>query len=66
MVPLFIMPPWMTTAANVSPVKWAVLAFEGAIWRGFSAAEMLLPCGILPAVGAVCFAIGARAFRQTA
>jgi ABC-2 type transport system permease protein len=63
MVPLFVMPSWMATAGNVSPAKWAVLAFEGAIWRGFSASEMLLPCGILLAVGAACFAIGTRAFR---
>ena len=39
MVPLFVMPPWMATASNVSPVKWAVLALEGALWRGFTAAR---------------------------
>jgi ABC-2 type transport system permease protein len=65
MVPLFIMPSWMITASNISPAKWAVLAFEGAIWRGFSAAEMFLPCAILVATGVVCFAIGTRAFRRT-
>ena len=66
MVPLFIMPSWMITASNISPAKWAVLAFEGAIWRGFSAAEMFLPCAILVATGVVCFAIGTRTFRRTA
>jgi ABC-2 type transport system permease protein len=65
MIPLFAMPSWMVTAGNVSPAKWAVLAFEGAIWRGFSATEMLLPCAILVATGVVCFAIGTRAFRPT-
>ena len=59
MVPLFVMPPWMATASNASPVKWAVLAFEGALWRGFGLAEMALPCAILLAVGAP-FALGAR------
>ena len=63
MVPLFVMPPWMATASNVSPVKWAVLALEGALWRGFTAAEMLLPCAILALVGAVAFAAGVRNFR---
>jgi ABC-2 type transport system permease protein len=65
MVPLFVMPRWMATAGNVSPAKWAVVAFEGAIWRGFSPAEMLAPCALLVAAGVVCFAVGARAFRAT-
>ena len=63
MVPLFVMPPWMATASNVSPVKWAVLALEGALWRGFTAEEMLVPCVILALVGAVAFAAGVRNFR---
>ncbi len=58
MVPLIAMPPWMQTASHASPVKWAILGMEGAIWRGFSLAEMLLPCAILLAVGVVAFAAG--------
>lgn len=57
-VPLFIMPGWMQSLSNVSPVKWGILALEGAIWRGFSLAEMVLPCAILIAVGGVTFAAG--------
>jgi ABC-2 type transport system permease protein len=60
MIPQFVMPPWMLAAANISPVKWAILGIEGAMWRNFSAAEMLLPCGVLLAFGAVCFVIGTR------
>ncbi len=60
MMPLFLMPAWMQGASSISPIKWAVLAFEGAIWRGFSFAEMLLPLGILLGFGALCFALGAR------
>ena len=63
MVPLFVMPPWMVTASHVSPVKWAILALEGATWRGFSPAEMLLPCSILLIVGVASFALGAKLFR---
>ena len=63
MIPLFLMPAWMSAAGNFSPAKWAVLAFEGAIWRGFSFLEMLRPCGILVLIGVVCFVIGTRAFR---
>lgn len=60
MVPLIAMPDWMQTASNVSPIKWGILALEGAIWRGFSLREMLLPCAILVGVGVVCFALGVR------
>ncbi len=65
MVPLFVMPPWMLVASNVSPAKWAILGLEGALWRGFSPAEMALPCGVLVGVGLVCFTLGARAFRTS-
>ncbi len=60
MVPLAFMPSFMKTISHFSPVKWGVLALEGAVWRGFSTSEMLLPCGILLAVGAGSFALGAK------
>lgn len=59
MIPLFAMPPWMLQLSNLSPVKWAVLAIEGAIWRGFSVAEMATPIAILLATGVVCAVLGA-------
>ena len=58
MIPLIAMPPWMLTASHFSPVKWGVLALEGAIWRRFTFVEMLLPCAILLAIGATGFSIG--------
>jgi ABC-2 type transport system permease protein len=64
MVPLFAMPAWMQAAGTVSPVRWGILALEGAIWRGFGPAEMVLPCGILLAVGGVTFAVGAWLFGR--
>jgi len=63
MIPLFIMPPWMRSVSNLSPVKWAILGMEGAMWRGFSFREMLLPCAILLGIGIVFFAVGVRLFR---
>lgn len=65
MIPLFFMPSWMRTIGTFSPVKWSVMAMEGAVWRGFSFVEMLKPCGILVAVGVVCFTIGVRVFDWT-
>jgi ABC-2 type transport system permease protein len=60
MIPLLFMPSFMRVASNLSPVKWSILALEGAIWRGFTLSEMLLPCAVLIAIGAVCMAIGTR------
>jgi ABC-2 type transport system permease protein len=65
MIPLFILPSWMRTISHFSPVKWAILSYEGAVWRQFTLGEMLLPCGILWAVGIVCFLIGVRTFAWT-
>ena len=58
MIPLMVMPSWMLTLSNFSPVKWGILGLEGAIWRGFSLTHMLLPAGILLAVGVVAFTAG--------
>jgi ABC-2 type transport system permease protein len=57
------MPPFLETLSNVSPFKWAIVAVEGGMWRGFTAADMLLPCGILLGVGAVAFVIGVKRLR---
>lgn len=66
MVPLIAMPGWMVSLSHLSPVKWAILAYEGAIWRGFSSADMALPLGILLIVGSVAFLLGAYRFRSIA
>jgi ABC-2 type transport system permease protein len=58
MVPLMAMPAWWSTIGSVSPVKWSILAIEGAIWRGFGPAQMFMPIAILLAVGAAGLAIG--------
>lgn len=65
MIPLMIMPSWMQALSNFSPVKWLVLGVEGAIWRGFSMTEMLLPCGILLGIGVFFFALGVKVFDFT-
>jgi ABC-2 type transport system permease protein len=66
MVPLFFMPAWMQQLASVSPVKWVVYALEGALWRGFSISEMMVPCLILVGIGVATFTIGTRAFVWSA
>ena len=48
----------MQTLGNISPMKWTLLAYEGAIWRGFTLNEMLLPCAVLVAIGVLAFTLG--------
>jgi ABC-2 type transport system permease protein len=59
MIPLAFMPAFMRPLSQASPVKWSILSLEGAIWRGFTLAEMLVPCGVLLAIGAAALALGA-------
>jgi len=65
MVPLMMMPSWMVTISHISPVKWGILAIEGAVWRGFTFSEMMLPAAVLIGFGVVMFTIGAIKFRHT-
>ncbi|MCA9319135.1 MAG: ABC transporter permease [Planctomycetes bacterium] len=65
MIPLAFMPKTMATLSNFSPVKWGILAIEGAVWRGFDLREMLWPCAILLAIGAIGFAFGLRALVRS-
>ena len=59
MIPVVFMPKFVRTISNFDPVAWAVYAVEGAIWRGFSFTEMLIPCGILCGIGLASAALGA-------
>ena len=65
MIPLIAMPQWMLKLSNLSPVKWIILSLEGAIWRGFAWSEMVLPCGVLLAVGATAFVLGTWRMAKT-
>ena len=65
MVPLMFLPKWMVPVSHLSPVKWGIYALEGAIWRGFTLAEMALPLTVLTLVGLVTFVIGVLVFRKT-
>jgi ABC-2 type transport system permease protein len=64
MIPLVAMPAWLAALSDVSPVKWGILALEGAVWRGFTLGDCALPCGILLAVGGVGFVVATLVFRR--
>ncbi len=63
MMPLEFMPESLRQFASISPIKWSILALEGAVWRRFTVQEMLLPCGVLLGIGLGCFVLGSRIFR---
>ncbi len=65
MIPLVFMPSYIKTLSHFSPVKWSILALEGAIWRGFTLTEMVMPCGILLGIGAFCLAFGVARLSRT-
>lgn len=65
MVPLMFMPSWMRMLSNFSPVKWGIISLEGAIWRGFSLQEMMLPVAVLCGTGLVLFFIGVTILTKT-
>jgi ABC-2 type transport system permease protein len=60
MVPVSFMPEWMQRLSDLSPIRWGILALEGALWRGLGPRELLVPSLILGAVGAVAFGLGLR------
>ena len=64
-IPLSFMPARMQTVSSISPFKWAILALDGAIWRGLTRPEFLYPCAVLPGFGVVGFALGTRLFAWT-
>jgi ABC-2 type transport system permease protein len=64
MVPLVFMPSWMKPLSNISPIKWSIVAIEGAIWRGFSPAEMMLPLLVLVGIGVLSFTVGVIRFSH--
>lgn len=62
MMPLAFMPSFMQTWSHASPVKWSILALEGAIWRNYSIMDMLLPWTILIVIGSLGFALGMQLY----
>ena len=67
MVPLSVMPDWLVHVSDASPVKWGIVALEGAIWRDVPLSELLVPCAVLLGLGIAGLAAGLElAERQEA
>ncbi len=65
MIPLAFLPDILRMFSDLSPVKWSVLALEGAIWRDFAFSEMLLPCGVLLGIGGACLTAGVMVLARS-
>lgn len=64
MIPLAFMPELLQMFSSISPVKWGILAIEGAIWRQFTFTEMLLPCSVLIGIGLAGLGLGLVLMRK--
>lgn len=64
MLPLVFMPEWMRALSVVSPIRWAILAIEGGIWRDSDWSDLVLPCGILLGVGICGVLAGSRLLKR--
>jgi ABC-2 type transport system permease protein len=61
--PLAIVPPFMQTLGHLSPVAWAMDAFQELIWYGGGFGDILLELGVLTAAALALFGIGVASFR---
>jgi len=61
--PLEIVPDFMQTIGHISPVAWAMDAFQDLIWYNGGLPDVLPEIGVLLAAAAVLFAIGIRSFK---
>ena len=64
MMPLVFFPSWLVPFSHISPVKWGIYSLEGAIWRGFTLGDMMLPLAILLGVGALGFVLAMRVQKR--
>jgi len=64
MIPLIFMPKWMASIGELSPIKWAVVSFEGSFWRQYSFVDLMPTTGLLLTLGVVCFLIGSYIFNR--
>ena len=53
MVPRFFMPDLLKDLGWLTPNTWALEAYSGVFWRGEPLTDVLLPIGLLTAVGIV-------------
>jgi ABC-2 type transport system permease protein len=65
-VPTAFMPAWMQDVSKLSPMRWALQALEGGIWRGYAPTEpaMLTPVLVMIALALAGLALGVWSLRR--
>ena len=63
--PLSIAPEFMQIVGHLTPVAWAMDAFQQIFFFGGGLGDVLLPVGVLAVATVVLFAIGIRTFRYS-
>ncbi len=63
--PLEVMPPFMRTLGHISPVAWAMDAYQVLMFQNGDLRAVLLPLSVLLGMTIVFFVIGVRRFRYT-
>jgi ABC-2 type transport system permease protein len=58
MIPVMFMPDFIAKLSIFSPVRWAIVGLEGAIWRTYTWTELIQVCGVLVSIGVVGLLIG--------
>ena len=64
MIPLMFMPKWMAAVGDFSPIKWAVVSFEGSLWRQYTLVDLLPSTLLLLTLGVVAFTLGSYIFNR--
>ncbi|MCP3673165.1 MAG: ABC transporter permease [Gammaproteobacteria bacterium] len=64
MIPLMLMPKWMGAVGDFSPIKWAVVSFEGSLWRQYTLVDLLPSTLLLLTLGVVAFTLGSYIFNR--
>ena len=54
MVPRFFMPEWLRELGWLTPNTWVLEAYSGIFWRNSGFSEILMPCGLLAGLAAIC------------
>ncbi len=66
MIPVVMMPSWMASIGQFSPVKWVVISLEGSLWRQYSLSDLLPNTLLLLVLGVITFYVGSAIFNKRA
>lgn len=59
MLPLAFMPPWLSAVSHLSPVRWAIVSVEAAVWRDLNWSGATPTLALLTAFAIAAFGLGA-------